>query len=273
MKSLSKIIHEYLVESNKPDPKSTYKPKPSFRPSSLGTTCQRCMMYSYFRIASEEALDAKNYKTFQIGDVYHDLLKKWVRANGLIIDYVQPDGKVPVNWFTKEPDPEFPCSDDELKIPKAKMDGIGIIDGKLWIYEFKSINDGGFNGKKYPSGFVVQPLRKPKLEHERQAMMYPFLFEQCLARGDYKHIKELDGFTEVEGVIYLYINKNDGDIKEFQVKKDYSMFESVVNDILDIQEHIKNKTVPPRDEKANHRFSNWPTLCKKGFNPQKKGES
>ena len=265
MKRLTKIIHDYLVESNKPDP--NYVPKPSFRPSSLGSICLRAIFYSYWRVPQDEEMDAGNYKTFQIGDAYHDLLKKWVRANGLLIDYVKPDGKTPVNWFTKEPDPEFPCSDEELQIPKAKIDGIGIIDGKLWVYEFKSINDGGFNGKKYPSGFVLPPLSQPKLEHLRQAMLYPFLLEQGIARGKYAHIKELEGFTEVEGVIFLYINKNDGEIKEFQVKKSFDFFSEVAHDILEVQEHNENKTLPPKNKKANCRFCPWESKCKKNFNP------
>ena len=270
MKTLTEIIHEYLEASNKPDPNSNYRPKPSFRPSSLGSICLRAIFYSYWRVDPDKPMEATNYKTFQIGDAYHDLLKKWVRANGLLIDYVKPDGKVPVNWFTKEPDPEFPCSEEELEIPKAKMDGIGLIDGKLWVYEFKSINDGGFNGKTYPSGFVLPPLKAPKREHLRQAMMYPFLLEQGIREGKYSHIKELDGITEVEGVIFLYVNKNDGDFKEYRIKKDIKVFGRVVEDILEVQSHNEAKTLPPKNTKENCRFCNWKSKCDKSFNPQKK---
>ena len=267
---LSSIIHKYLVESNKDDP--SYTPKPSFRPSSLGTICQRAILYSFWRVPQDEELEAKNYKTFQIGDAYHDLIKKWVRANGLLIDYVDKKGKTPVNWFSKEPDPEFPVKDADLQIPKAKMDGVGIIDGKLWVYEFKSINDGGFNGKRYPSGFVLHPLSKPKLDHLRQAMMYPYLLEQGLQNGDFDHIKELKGFTEVEGVIFLYVNKNDGEFKEYRVEKSLEFFETVVNDILDVQDHNEAKTLPAKNTKENCRFCKWETKCKKNFNPQKTGK-
>lgn len=267
---LTKLIHDYLLESNAPDPKATYKPKPSFRPSSLGTICQRAIFYSFWRVPADDEFEASNYKTFQIGDAYHDLLKKWVRNKGHLIDYVDKKGKTPVNWFTKEPDPEFPVSDEDLQIPKAKMDGVGIIDGKLWVYEFKSINDGGFNGKTYPSGFILPPLAGPKREHLRQAMMYPYLLEQGLENGEFKHIKELKDFKEVEGVIFLYVNKNDGEFKEFVLKKDYKVFSEVITDIVNTQEHNDKKTLPPKNTKENCRFCNWEKKCKKKFNPQKK---
>jgi hypothetical protein len=207
-------------------------------------------------------LTAKNYKIFKVGDAFHDLIKGWIRENGLLIDYRKPDGTVPVNWFTKQPDPEFPCSSEALEIPKAKIDGIGIFNGKLWIYEFKSINDGGFNGKKYPSGFVVPPLNMPKDEHLRQAMLYAYLLEEGLENGDYSHIKELEGITEVEGVIYLYINKNDSEIKEFKIKKDMSVFEGVVKDIVAIQEYNEQGKLPPKTKIiSNCKFCDFAKRC------------
>lgn len=267
MKNLTERIYSYLVESNKPTP--GYKPKPSFRPSSLGSICQRAIFYSYWRVPQDEELTAKNHIIFKTGDAFHDLLKSFVRDMGLLIDYKKPDGTVPKNYFTGAPDPEFPVSDDGLQIPKAKIDGIGIIDGKLWCYEFKSINDGGFNGKTYPSGFVLPPLSSPKREHLRQAMMYPYLLEQGLKDGKFKHIKELDGITEVEGVIFLYINKNDGDIKEYVLKKDFSVFEAVAHDIIDVQAHNEAGTLPPKNTEENCRFCNWAKSCKKNYNPLK----
>lgn len=264
---LTNLINDFLLESNKANP--NYKPTPSFRPSSLGTICQRAIFYSFWRVTPDEELTAKNHITFQMGDAIHEIIGKWLRGAGVLIDYKKPDGTPNVNRFTGEPDYEFPVHSEDLGIPKAKIDAILKIDGKLWIGEYKSINDGGFNGKKYPSGFVLPPLKSPKREHLRQAMMYPFLFEQCLQAGEFEHIKELEGFTEVEGVIFLYMNKNDGMLKEYKLKKDFTVFEDVVHDILDVKEHNEAKTLPPKNQKENCRFCNWASKCKKNYNPQK----
>lgn len=241
-----------------------YTPKPNMRPSFLGTECVRKIYYEYLRVEKDSSWTPPRIRNFEKGDHIAMMVKDWFRSAGILIDYRDPKtGEIPNHGVTGQPDPEFPVQAEELHIKNAKMDGVGIFEGVegvedgLWVIEFKSINEKGFER------YIEDSAKK---EHEMQGMTYTFLFEECLKRGDYAHIEELKGYSEVKGVIFIYINReNDNDDwKEFVVPKNSAPFLKVVEKIVKALEHVRKNTLPPKTWDMCD-WCDFQAKCKKEF--------
>jgi hypothetical protein len=250
-------IDAYLDKAGNPVYPDTYKPKPRIKPSDLGNPSLRRIFYSYLRVAPDKKLKTKVKRIFDTGDAMHEMIRSWVKGTGTLIEYKDKDGNVPPDRWTGKPNPEFPVSVPELDIKEGKIDGIIKIDGKLWIGEFKSAKDSKF-----------QPLDDAMDDHKIQANTYVHLFEFCLQRGDYAHIKELEGFTGVEGVVYLYIDKDNSELKEFVTLKSDSDLEEIVQKISAIKKAVADKKLPPCACEPK-KWCPYYKKCCKNFNPIK----
>jgi hypothetical protein len=253
-KILTPLINDFLFKSANPD-YGNWKGKPRIKPSDLGNPSLRRIFYSYLRVPTDTKIETKVKRIFDTGDAFHDMIKSWIKGIGALVEYRDTDGNIPIDRWSGKPNGEFPISVPELDIKEGKIDGILIIDGKLWVGEFKSIKD-----EKY------QPLDDAQDDHKVQANTYVHLFEYCLQRGDYRHIEELNGFTNVEGVIYLYINKNTSEYKEFVCEKDDSDLEQVVAKIAKVKDFADKKKLPPCSCNPKS-WCPWNKKCAKNFNP------
>lgn len=268
MKTPIKDKLEARLEANYNAP-LTYTPKPNMRPSILGSRCLRKILYGFLRVETDFGWEVPRIKNFERGEAYHDLVKNWMRQAFHMIDYTDSKtGKVPLHWKTKLPDPEFPVSDEDLSIKRAKIDDVGILkkipgleDG-LWLFEYKSINQKGFD--RYI-------LEGPKDEHLVQGTLYAFLFEENLKAGDYDHIEDLAPYKEegIQGVIYIYLNRESDteDWREFHLEKDSEVFTKTVEKVIKVKDYHAQGVLPPKTED----FCNWceyRVKCKKDFRPK-----
>lgn len=217
------------------------KPRPHYesstpfkiKPSVLGSKCERQIFYSATNVKPDVDFPLDGKKRMKLGDAIHAMLEDVYTEAGILIKYYNPDGSIPKDHEGKD-DREFPIFSDDLFIKKAKIDAVYIIEGKLYLGEYKSINTKGFTS-----------LHMPKPDHLIQGVTYLYLFNKMLAEGWFKHIKELDGFTKAEGVIFLYVHKDDTDFKEFFIQNADNTFEAVVNKIFRIKQYADTNTLPP----------------------------
>lgn len=247
-------LERYLERVANPD-YGDWKGKPRIKPSDLGNPSERRIFYSYLRVPPDHKIKANLKRIFDTGDAFHEMLKCWVKGCGLLIEYRDKDGNIPIDKWTGKPNGEFPITVEELDIAKGKIDAILLIDGKLWIGEFKSAKDEKF-----------KPLEEPMDDHKIQTNTYVHLFEFCLQRGDYAHIKELNSFTEVEGAVYLYIDKNNSELKEFVSPKSDEGLEEVVCKVAKIKNFVDKKELPPCACEPKF-FCPWNKKCSKNYNP------
>lgn len=259
-KILTPLINSHLLESANPDYEKLYgkdyKPKPRIKPSDLGNKSLRRIFYSYLRVKPDQKIEPKVKRIFDTGDAIHEMVRSWVKGTGTLIEYRDPQtGEIPPDRWSGKPNPEFPISIKELDIKEGKIDAILLVDGKLWVGEFKSSKDSKF-----------QPLDDAQDEHKIQANTYVHLFEFCLQRGDYAHIKELKGHTQVEGVLFLYVNKDTSDFKEFVCEKNESDLEEIVEKIAKIKGYAEKKKLPPCACNPKS-WCPWNQKCSKNFNP------
>lgn len=226
-----KPIFDKVLSEKRPHYPSTTPFK--IKPSMLGSKCERQILYSATGVEPdvEFPLDAK--KRMKLGDSIHSMLEEVFQKAGILIKYYNPDGSIPKDHEGNE-DREFPIFCDELFIKKAKVDAVVVVDGKLYLAEYKSINLNGFSS-----------LHAPKSDHLIQGVSYLYIFNKLLAEGWFKHIKELDGFTKAEGITFLYVCKDDTSMREFIVTNADQTFESIVNKIMRIKQYADTNTLPP----------------------------
>lgn len=230
----NKLIKIYDKHITAPRPPITYKQKPKFRPSMIGTPCMRKLFYSYNNVPEDYPFPPENKKKMDLGDYIHLMLCDRYRKTGNLIDYHNKDGSVPRCRWTGGDDLEFPLKDIDLEI-SAKIDAVLDIDNELWLGEWKSINERGFKALK----------DKPKDEHLIQGILYLYLFNRALQEGKYKHIKRLDKFDKVTGVRFIYYNKNTSEKLEFVYTEHDKLFMQIINKMSELKEFTANNILPP----------------------------
>jgi hypothetical protein len=221
----------------------------------LGSKCLRKVYYSSASVPEDYPFDLASKKRMILGDAIHYMLHSVFKKAGILIEYYNPDGSINMDWKdpTKE-DREFPLVCPEIFIKKGKIDAVMVIDGELWLSEYKSINMNGFS-----------TLSAPKPDHIVQAVTYWYVFNKLLSDGKFSHIKELHGFTKAKGVRWLYVNKDDTELKEFTMTQGDQIFTSIVEKIMTIHGHWEKKTLPPKTQDWCNSC-NWRDKCKKNFN-------
>lgn len=255
MKNLIQIFQETLDQPDCTPSAIIKEPTFKIKPSALGSKCLRKVYYSAAGVPEDYGFDYAGKKRMKLGDAVHEMLHSVFKKAGIIIEYYNPDGSVNMDWKdpTKE-DREFPLICPDLHIKKGKIDAVLIIDSQLWIGEYKSINQNGFDS-----------LNAPKSDHIIQAVVYWYVFNKLLSEGAFKHIKELDGFTHAVGVRWLYVNKNDSEMKEYTMTDGDKIFTEIVQKIMSIRNFYDQKQLPPKTEDWC-RSCSWRDKCKKNFN-------
>lgn len=266
MRNLITIFNEVLDQSSPAPTKSatatsTQTPTPQafttfkIKPSMLGSKCLRKVYYSSASVPEDYAFDLNGKKRMKLGDAIHEMLHDTYKQAGILIEYYNPDGSINMDWKnpTKE-DREFPLVCPELFIKKGKIDAVMIIDGELWLGEYKSINMNGFSS-----------LNGPKSDHIVQAVTYWYVFNKLLSEGKFSHIRELSGFTKAKGARWLYVNKDDTEMKEFTMTEGDQVFTQIVEKIMAVRSAFEQKALPPKTEDWC-RSCNWRDKCKKNFN-------
>ena len=251
MKTLISIIEN---EFNK-ETTSSYKAKPKFNPSSLGSPCLRKIFYSYLRVEKDIKPPLQLKKYAAKGNLAHELISQKLREANVLVDYKDKDGNTPKNFFNpEEDDHEFPLFDKDLEMV-LKIDGVMIIDGELWLGEWKTATVNSF-GK----------LTQPKPPHLVQGSTYIYLFNKALKDGVYSHIPELNGFTEVKGLKFLYMNMDDLSMKEWTLIDPIDIFTNTVNKIVTVKNHCNNNTLPPTTQDWCISCE-WKNKCLQNFKP------
>ena len=208
----------------------------AFKPSSLGGKCMRKLFYSYTRTLPDFEFAIENKRIKLLGDAIHTMLAEGFREKKVLLDYYGADGHPKINYFTKKPDYEFPIEEASLEI-KAKLDAVLLLDGEIWIGEYKSIK-----GTKFAE------LKGPAPEHVIQANLYYFLLRNAIKENQFAHIKELKGYTEqdVKGIKFIYYNKDNSQMKEYEITGDFDLFCETLDKMDKIKTHVAEKTLPDK---------------------------
>lgn len=255
MKSLIKEFYATL----QPSPKQTKTEYDSYRikPSSLGTKCMRKLYYDMYKVPVDFDVPADVKKMGAMGDGISHILSNKFRDQGFLVDYYEPRKKYQ-KGFDGTPNLEFPIECPELGIKKGYIDAVFIFD-KLWLGEYKSATTRSF-----------QKLQAPKPEHLIQGVEYLFVFNKLLSEGRYKHIKELKGFDRAEGIIFLYVDRDNAvhfNMKEYPITIEAGMetFKHIVQKSTTAMKYADNKELPPKTPDWCNSCP-WRAKCSKDFN-------
>jgi len=170
---------------------------------------------------------------------------------------------------------EVVVKDDELQI-EGSTDGIVVIKGCKYVFEFKTIYDDGF-----------ATLMEPLAEHKEQALWYLDILERHNRELETALMKMSEEGLDVErqlevvrmpysGVINLYMNKNDQAMREFLVRgrmpqsreflirpdsNDRQKIEEKKEVLRETLRHKERGTLPPRHEKCSDKTSYRARMC------------
>lgn len=252
MSVVKSIIEKFLDGKHNPKgrkPSTNY----SLSPSMMGDDCLRKKYFSYFKIPqAPKNLDGILIMESGIG--VHDQVQGWLKDVGVAVDYVDPKtGKPPINFG--KVDIEFPISIPELLIQKGKIDRIIVLGSEIWIVEIKSVG-----GRKFTE------LQEPQFDHTIQGMVYVFGFEKCLAQGDYNHVEKLPKGLPVRGVKLIYVNRDNGQMKEFSLERDEDLFVQICKDVSELSKYILSKELPPPPAGGLCKYCPYPEYCKNNRN-------
>jgi hypothetical protein len=230
-------INEFL--KSKYNAPLTYAPKPTHKPSELGSKCFRKIYYSYYKVPRDTKIDAKGSRIFETGNFYEAMVMSWFIGMGEHIPYRNKDGVIPKHWATGEPNPQFPITVPDWRVNKGYIDNVAIVDGELWLYEIKSSASHKFND-----------LNGPMDDHKVQIATYFKAFNDHLVRGDFSHIPELAGHTKAAGVKVLYVNKDTSDLELFTLRSEAleRQVKLLQGKITVANEFIDKKELPPKTE-------------------------
>lgn len=252
MKTLTQIFNDALMDEKPRKPK--VNPPFKIKPSSLGSPCERKIYYGAAQVPEDYGFDLAGKKRMALGDAVHTVLRNVFKKAKITISYVNPDGTPHKRYGFMEETEDFPLECADLFINNAYTDEVVIIDGELWLLEYKSINLRGFTG-----------LFQAKPDHIIQAVTYWYVFNLKLQMGHFAHIPELQGFTKAKGVRWLYVNKDDTDFKEFHMTEGDKVFSDIVEKIFKIKAAYDSKTLPPKSQDFCNSC-NWRDKCKKDYN-------
>lgn len=258
MKSFKQNLISLFYNTLKPDPPKERKPDTfNVKPSEVGSKCMRKIYYGTFKVPKDFDVAEDIKKMGKMGDGLGTILSNAYRNEGILIDYANEDGSVPIKFGA--PNQEFPISCPELGIKSGFIDGVYIMNGELWLGEYKSCTD-----KAFPK------LRKPKPPHLEQAIIYLFVFNKLLKEGKYKHIKALDGFTEAKGMRFVYVDRNNMVhflMKEYvyTIEEAKPIFAKTVEKITKLLEFTDRKELPPKTPDWCQSCP-WRAKCAKNYN-------
>lgn len=220
---------------------------PSLSPSMLGDECLRKIYYSYHKI-EQAPKDIKNILMLEGGNSLHDHIQKWLGDVGLAVDYIEPDtGEVKV---------EYPIWFPEFKVRKGYIDRVLVDGNKIYLVEIKSAGDAKY---KYH-------IKEPQKDHRVQGTTYIFAFEKNLYEGKYDHIPQLNKDMLVEGIFFMYVNRDNYQMKEYFVKRDEKEFLKVSKKVDKILKYIEKKELPPLKNGKLCKYCPYPDLCKNDKN-------
>lgn len=252
MSDLIKIFNQTLLG----DAKKKSKKAPTFKikPSMIGSKCERKIYYSSAGVEEDYDFDLAGKKRMALGDSIEDMLTKVFRKSGILIDYVNPDGSVHRKFGFADETTQFPVECEDLFVKNGYIDAVMVLDGELWLADYKSINLNGFGG-----------LATGKMDHIIQLVTYWYIFNLMLSEGKFSHIEKLQGFDKAKGIRLLYINKDDTEMKEYTMTDGDQIFSQIVNKIMATRKNYETKTLPPKTPDWCNTC-NWRDKCKKNFN-------
>ena len=200
----------------------------TFTPGSLGSVCLRKIYYNY--VNAPKGTTAKNMlRIFDVGSAIESAVMEKLEKTGKMIKYVLKPGE----WTI---DGQWPVKSKDLEINYGFIDGV-VKDNEdgIWLVEVKSCKTEKFNS-----------LQCPSTEHLVQGSLYYYMFNKHIEEGDYAHVKELEPYKKVNGIVYLYYDKNTSRLKEYKVYGMEDVFVSVLEKILKVSQMAAEGKLPDK---------------------------
>ena len=192
--------------------------------SLIGDSCKRKIWYS-FRWAKKPDFDGRMLRLFETGHLAESRMVDDLRSIGCQVWDFDPDTGKQIR--IQGENPHF----------SGSMDGIGLIDGKWRVLEFKTHSDKSFGE------LVKKGVKESKPQHYAQMQVYMY-------------------HKKIDRSLYFAVNKNTDDIYTEKVNLD----KSAAKELIKKADEIIFSTVPParlsdRPDWWECRFCQFRAIC------------
>lgn len=268
-----------------------------FHPSEIcGDFCPRSwlLLQRYPELYSVNNVTSTLQMVFDVGKVIHRYVQELLGDSGVLYGVWRCarycNGKQCVHYGFKPPQDMFNCSIDPIwqycEVPvldkeyniAGSTDGIVLLNSQTtkYVFEFKTINDSGF-----------KTLAQALVSHKEQAGWYMDVLERNRAKEEKLLMKQAQKGVDVSeplrivripysGVINVYMNKNDQQLREFvELPKMENLTTRVTLNDNNVGEQIQEKKkvlkqtlqcakageLMPRLEHCTHKTCNRARKC------------
>lgn len=190
----------------------------------------KCIKFLYYSCTGqagqlEEFIDPRLQMIFDMGHLWHSIVQNYGKRGAWSHpDLYRPEVSIDPDAKTFDGQPVFPLADrywikghvdaviDRYEI--GNVPGVGPVAIRL-VHEYKTINSGGYS-----------KLTRPLPKHKFQANIYAAVLD-------------------IPIVVYLYTSKDDCKTADFPVPFDHTIWNEVVNKIVNVQSYVLSDQVPP----------------------------
>jgi CRISPR/Cas system-associated exonuclease Cas4 (RecB family) len=240
-KELSKSIEQKFIDSidkfivQKRDRKGSR----SIKPSSY-YNCTRQVWYDLLDYPAKHKPSARGNRIMEVGTQLHeyvqDILMNMDEITLIPHEELPAYGAEGVEFILEHQSSpmEVKVKDQRFtkKYPLSYMvDGAIEYQGIRYLFEFKTINTKDF-------GYLFEPLK----DHLMQGAIY------AMSLG-------------ISKVMFLYLDKNDQNFKAYVHTYTEEELEFCKNKILEIEKHLLNLTLPPKEESYKCKYCSFKTFC------------
>lgn len=174
--------------------------------------CQRKVIFERLGVPHvEKEDDARKQRVFTAGHLFHDWIQGITKAAGISIAQ------------------ELELQDEDLMV-RGHFDDLVLVDGNLILMDYKTRNSKNFNYAKRPSYF-----------HRLQLGTYMYMLRN--RKWAQQNLMTID--PKVSEARILSIEKDTLRMAEVQYMWDNKLEKDVLNYWNSLNEHWKNKTLPP----------------------------
>lgn len=238
---IASLVNLYLKE-----PRRNIRGFKEFHPSETSMLCDRKLFYT--KAISSYDHSPETLEVFEVGHFIHAFMEKfleWAERQGFIeiqsIEKTRAFSFIGKEWFIDGTHDAIVKESD---------------NGKMWIYDFKSIRSFNFRGAN-----GLEPVPLPKLEHVTQINQYMYAYRIYNSKLIY-----IDKFSFGEKFKKQMMN-----VKEFVVPFDEQLVLRKLSQIDSVYAKLLSGSLPLRiSENMDHvecKYCSFRKECKDDFNP------
>lgn len=230
-----KIVDDYLIEKAKEE-----RDYGKFWSASSAGYCQRKLIFERLGVPTTQPDDPRKQRVFQAGHIFHEFIQKLTRDSGISIAQ------------------EAELIDEDLLI-KGHFDDLVMIDGKLILIDYKTVNSRSFMWARKEK----KATGEAKMSHYHRYQLGTYMYEIRKLQSESVKPEWLDNLPLLEEARILKIEKDTLMMDEQQLMWSPAPEKEVVGYWRTLNGYWKERKIP----KCTCADFEGGFMAREGYNP------